>query len=65
LAVVVIDACRAAATTELHHKQLRIMSMIYCRVASLDEVMGVPKQPDRASSSPPRDPAAGRSASHP
>jgi nicotinamidase-related amidase len=38
--VVVVEDCCAAATMELHHKELEIINMIYCHVASLDEVMG-------------------------
>lgn len=38
--VVVVDDCCAAATMELHDAELRIINMIYCHVASRDEVKG-------------------------
>lgn len=38
--VVVVDDCCAAATMELHEHELEIINMIYCHVASLDEVLG-------------------------
>ncbi len=38
--VVVVDDCCAAATMELHEAELRIINMIYCHVASRDEVEG-------------------------
>ncbi len=38
--VVVAHDCCAAATMELHESELRIINMIYCHVASLDEVEG-------------------------
>ena len=38
--VVVVEDCCAAATMELHKKELEIINMIYCHVASLDEVLG-------------------------
>lgn len=38
--VVVVDDCCAAATMELHRQELEIINMIYCHVASLDEVIG-------------------------
>lgn len=38
--VVVVDDCCAAATMELHEAELRTINMIYCHVASLDEVKG-------------------------
>jgi biuret amidohydrolase len=38
--VVVVEDCCAAATMDLHHKELEIINMIYCHVASLDEVVG-------------------------
>jgi nicotinamidase-related amidase len=38
--VVVVDDCCAAATMELHEKEIEIINMIYCHVASLDEVLG-------------------------
>jgi len=38
--VVVVDDCCAAGTDELHEKELEIINMIYCQVASLHEVVG-------------------------
>jgi nicotinamidase-related amidase len=38
--VVVVEDCCAAATMDLHEKELEIINMIYCHVASLDEVLG-------------------------
>ena len=38
--VVVVDDCCAAATDELHKRELEIINMIYCHVAQLDEVLG-------------------------
>jgi len=38
--VVVVEDCCAAATMELHEAELRIINMIYCHVASRDEVKG-------------------------
>ena len=38
--VVVAEDCCAAATMELHEAELRIINMIYCHVASKEEVMG-------------------------
>jgi len=38
--VVVVEDCCAAATEELHEAELRIINMIYCHVAELDEVLG-------------------------
>jgi nicotinamidase-related amidase len=37
--VLVVDDCCAAATMELHAKELEIINMIYCHVAKLDEVL--------------------------
>jgi nicotinamidase-related amidase len=37
--VVVVEDCCAAATMELHAKELEIINMIYCHVATLDEVL--------------------------
>jgi biuret amidohydrolase len=37
--VVVVEDCCAAATMELHDKELEIINMIYCQVAKLDEVL--------------------------
>jgi len=38
--VVVVDDCCAAATMDLHEAELRIINMIYCHVARLDEALG-------------------------
>jgi nicotinamidase-related amidase len=38
--VVVVEDCCAAATLDLHKKELEIINMIYCHVATLDEVLG-------------------------
>jgi biuret amidohydrolase len=38
--VVVVEDCCAAATPDLHRHELEIINMIYCHVASLDEVTG-------------------------
>jgi biuret amidohydrolase len=37
--VMVVEECCAAATMELHEKELEIINMIYCHVAKLDEVL--------------------------
>jgi biuret amidohydrolase len=37
--VVVVDDCCAAATMELHHRELEIINMIYCHVVQLDEAL--------------------------
>ena len=37
--VVVVEDCCAAATMELHARELEIINMIYCHVAGLDEVL--------------------------
>jgi nicotinamidase-related amidase len=37
--VVVVDDCGAAATDELHKRELEIINMIYCHVVQLDEVL--------------------------
>lgn len=37
--VVVVEDCCAAATRDLHEAELRIINMIYCHVAKLDEVL--------------------------
>jgi nicotinamidase-related amidase len=37
--VVVVEDCCAAATMELHEKELEIINMIYCHVVNLDEVL--------------------------
>lgn len=38
--VVVVEDCCAAATMELHDRELEIINMIYCHVAEVDEVLG-------------------------
>jgi nicotinamidase-related amidase len=38
--VVVVEDCCAAATMDLHLKELEIINMIYCHVVRLDEVLG-------------------------
>jgi nicotinamidase-related amidase len=38
--VVVVDDCTAAATMEIHRHELEVINMIYCHVASLEEVVG-------------------------
>jgi hypothetical protein len=38
--VVVVEDCYAVATMDLHRHELEIINMIYCHVASLDEVLG-------------------------
>ena len=38
--VIVVDDCAAAATMELHRRELEIINMIYCHVAQLNEVIG-------------------------
>lgn len=37
--VVVVEECCAAATMELHEKELEIINMIYCHVVKLDEAL--------------------------
>jgi biuret amidohydrolase len=37
--VLVVEDCCAAATMELHAKELEIINMIYCHVVTLDEVI--------------------------
>lgn len=37
--VVVVEDCCAAATMELHNRELEIINMIYCHVVTLDEVV--------------------------
>jgi nicotinamidase-related amidase len=37
--VIVVDDCAAAATDELHRRELEIINMIYCHVVTLDEVL--------------------------
>jgi nicotinamidase-related amidase len=37
--VIVVEDCCAAATMDLHARELEIINMIYCHVASLDEVL--------------------------
>ena len=36
--VIVVDDCCAAATDELHQRELEIINMIYCHVVQLDEL---------------------------
>lgn len=38
--VVVVEDCCAAATDELHRRELEIINMIYCHVVQLDDVVG-------------------------
>jgi nicotinamidase-related amidase len=38
--VVVVEDCCAAATTELHQRELEIINMIYCHVVQLDDIAG-------------------------
>ncbi len=38
--VVVVENCCAAATSELHIRELEIINMIYCHVVQLDDVAG-------------------------
>ncbi|WP_181706513.1 cysteine hydrolase family protein [Chthonobacter rhizosphaerae] len=38
--VIVVDDCCAAATMELHHRELEIINMIYCHVVQSDELLG-------------------------
>ncbi|MBX2882776.1 MAG: cysteine hydrolase [Granulosicoccus sp.] len=38
--VVVVEDCCAAATTELHEQELRIINMIYCHVVELEDIAG-------------------------
>jgi nicotinamidase-related amidase len=38
--VIVVEDCCAAATQELHLKELEIINMIYCHVVQLDDVIG-------------------------
>ncbi|MFT5274941.1 MAG: nicotinamidase-related amidase [Saprospiraceae bacterium] len=38
--VIVVSNCCAAATMELHQKELEIINMIYCHVVDLDDVLG-------------------------
>ena len=38
--VAVVEDCCAAATMELHEKELEIINMIYCHVVTLDEALG-------------------------
>jgi len=48
--VVVVEDCCAAATEELHRKELEIINMIYCHVTSsaeLMQMMGLAKEPVR------------------
>ena len=34
-----VEECCAAATMELHEKELEIINMIYCHVVKLDEAL--------------------------
>lgn len=38
--VILVEDCCAAATTELHEQELRIINMIYCHVVQLEDVQG-------------------------
>jgi biuret amidohydrolase len=38
--VVVVEDCCAAATDDLHRRELEIVNMIYCHVVQLDEAIG-------------------------
>lgn len=38
--VIVVEDCCAAATTELHEQELRIINMIYCHVVQLEDIAG-------------------------
>ena len=38
--VVVVEDCCAAATLDLHHRELETINMIYCHVVQLDDVAG-------------------------
>lgn len=38
--VVVVDDCTAAATMDLHRHELTVVNMIYCHVATFEEVLG-------------------------
>ncbi len=38
--VVVVEDCCAAATDDLHRRELEIINMIYCHVVQLDEAVG-------------------------
>ncbi len=40
--VIVVEDCCAAATDELHRKELEIINMIYCHVMSRAELVGLP-----------------------
>jgi len=42
--VVVVEDCCAAATDDLHRRELEIINMIYCHVVQLDEVIGFLKE---------------------
>jgi nicotinamidase-related amidase len=37
--VIVVDDCCAAATMDLHRREMQIINMIYCHVVQLDEVL--------------------------
>ncbi|MFK7889983.1 MAG: cysteine hydrolase family protein [Granulosicoccus sp.] len=38
--VIVVEDCCAAATTELHERELSIINMIYCHVVQLEDIAG-------------------------
>jgi nicotinamidase-related amidase len=38
--VIVVEDCCAAATDELHRRELEIINMIYCHVVQLDDAIG-------------------------
>ena len=46
--VVVVDDCCAAATMELHRRELEIINMIYCHVVQLDEILTFFTRPEAA-----------------
>ncbi len=44
--VVVVEDCCAAATDELHRRELEIINMIYCHVVQSEDVFATGPQPD-------------------
>ncbi len=44
--VVVVEDCCAAATDELHRRELEIINMIYCHVVQSEDVVATGPQPD-------------------
>ena len=48
----VVEDCCAAATLELHHHELEIISMIYCHVVQSDEALGFFTSRSAAAASP-------------